>query len=222
MAINCFLFDCDGTLVKDEFQHLKAVDAVLMKHFNVHFKFDWHKYIVGTGSKHVIEFGLKRNGIEYNEELLATLLEEKERMFLDIIKSEGIELMPGAKEFLEESKERGIKLVVASGLYSYVLIELLKLANIHHFFDVIVGGENKRRKPHPDIFIEALKLCNIKAENAMVFEDSIAGIEAAKSIGTKTAALLSNPEFRCSDFKSDFCFKDFYDALSKLNIILNV
>lgn len=47
------------------------------------------------------------------------------------------------------------------------------------FDDFVFGSEVKRGKPYPDIFLKACEKLNIKPEEAIVLEDSEAGIQAA-------------------------------------------
>lgn len=60
-------------------------------------------------------------------------------------------------------------------------IEYLHLEN---FFSLIIAGEDvKRAKPNPEIYNTILYKLNLLPENAIVFEDSNIGIEAAKAAG---------------------------------------
>lgn len=61
------------------------------------------------------------------------------------------------------------------------------------------------RKPDPEVFLRAAQLLNTSAENAIVFEDSVAGIQAANiakmmSIGIGKKEILHEAKFIFKDF----------------------
>ena len=74
----------------------------------------------------------------------------------------------------------------------------IEIFNLKKWFDTskIVYDDGARLgKPHPDIYLEALKVMDLKAEETLVFEDSYSGITAANEakIG-KIIAINENPE----------------------------
>jgi HAD superfamily hydrolase (TIGR01509 family) len=61
------------------------------------------------------------------------------------------------------------------------------------YFDAMVNGnEVERKKPYPDIFLEAARRINTAPEYCWVVEDSIGGIQAARSAGMRCLALLTS------------------------------
>jgi len=62
----------------------------------------------------------------------------------------------------------------------------LKVCSISKYFDVIVTGEDvKRKKPYPDIYLEAVNKVQLNKEDCIVIEDSPLGMKAAKDAGLK-------------------------------------
>ena len=74
------------------------------------------------------------------------------------------------------------------------------------YFDAIVDGNDvSNAKPDPEVFLIAAQLLGIKPEDSIVFEDSVAGIQAANigkmtSIGIGEASILHEAKYIFPDF----------------------
>jgi len=92
----------------------------------------------------------------------------------------GVALKTGVKELLEYLKKNHYKIVLASSSIKERAMMVLKQHQIELYFDEMVfGTEVKNGKPHPDIFIKACQKAHVNAQEALVLEDSEAGIKAA-------------------------------------------
>ena len=75
-----------------------------------------------------------------------------------------------------------------------------------HYFDAIVDGNDvTNAKPDPEVFLQAANLLGVKPTNAIVFEDSVAGIQAANnanmiSVGIGEEAILHEAKYIFKDF----------------------
>ncbi len=95
---------------------------------------------------------------------------------------EGIPLKPYAKEILQKLKAKGYKTIVASSSIRERAEKILADNGILQYFDdLIFGYEVPRGKPYPDIFLGACKKLGVSPNDAVVLEDSDAGIDAAFS-----------------------------------------
>lgn len=95
---------------------------------------------------------------------------------------EGIPLKPYAKEILQKLKAKGYKTIVASSSIRERAEKILADNGILQYFDdLIFGYEVPRGKPYPDIFLGACKKLGVSPDDAVVLEDSDAGIDAAFS-----------------------------------------
>lgn len=98
----------------------------------------------------------------------------------------GIPVKKGLFEILDALKGKGYRLCVATSTSRRTATDQLMSAKIMPYFDDLVGGDDiKNGKPAPDIFLEAAARIGAKPEDCFVFEDSINGIKAAYSAGTK-------------------------------------
>ena len=89
-------------------------------------------------------------------------------------------LKKGAVELVKYCYDHGIKTVIASSSNKERIVEQVKPSGILNLFDEIVSGrEVARGKPYPDIFLKACKQVNVEVKDAVVLEDSEAGLKAA-------------------------------------------
>ncbi len=94
--------------------------------------------------------------------------------------------MPGVLDYLDNAQRMGLRLAVASSSpHSWVDTHLARLELVDRF-DVVICGDDVppgRTKPHPDVFLKALDAVSVKADEAIVFEDSPNGVKAARGAG---------------------------------------
>nr|WP_199562121.1 HAD-IA family hydrolase [Petrotoga sp. 9PW.55.5.1] len=116
------------------------------------------------------------------------------------------EILPGVENFLDTLRKKGIKLAVASASKNTrIILERLKL---NDFFDTVVDGNMvSKAKPDPEIFIKAAMILDIAPEEAVVFEDAVAGIAAAKKAGMKVVGvgnkeILKDADIVIPDFQN--------------------
>lgn len=90
----------------------------------------------------------------------------------------------GLDELLSFLQSQDIKIAVASSSASEVIHRFLTVSNTLAFIDLYVSGEEvPNGKPSPDIFLEVCTRLKVKPEEALVLEDSPAGIQAAYLAG---------------------------------------
>jgi putative hydrolase of the HAD superfamily len=101
-------------------------------------------------------------------------------------------LMPGVIDYLREAKQLGLKLAIASSSsHSWVDTHSQRLG-IFGFFDKIITSDEvgvERTKPNPDLFLLALDWLQVRANEAVVFEDSPNGVRAAHAAGIFVVAV---------------------------------
>lgn len=100
-------------------------------------------------------------------------------------------LVPGIRELLEQTPQW--PKAVGSNAEPANIEFVLDGANLRSYFQVIVDGHQVQRpKPYPDVYLRAAELLGIKPGNCVVFEDSPAGVEAARSAGTRVAGVQTH------------------------------
>ncbi|MBQ1225145.1 MAG: HAD family hydrolase [Alistipes sp.] len=95
-----------------------------------------------------------------------------------------IELFDGVTETLDTLKKAGVKIVIASNNVHPVLERQLANLGIRQYIDDIVAVEDVENvKPAPDIALEVLRRCNIKADEAIVVGDSTYDMDMGREAG---------------------------------------
>lgn len=124
---------------------------------------------------------------------LEKFIRDKEEYFakIDINKPK-----KGMFELLDYLKTTDIKLAIASGSNTEIVINNFTELNALDYFDAFVGGEKVNNgKPAPDIFLYAARELGVKPEECIVFEDSANGILAAVNAGMKTIGIPDVVQF---------------------------
>jgi beta-phosphoglucomutase family hydrolase len=179
------LFDLDGVITKTAIQHAKAWKQVFEQHG---IKFDevkdYDAYVDGKPREQGVRSLLASRHIPATDELVDDIASEKDRLFLELIKKEGVETYPGSVTYIEAARQRALKVAVVSS--SKHTTDVLKAAHLQNLFDAQVDGivaerDHLKGKPDPDTYLKAADELGTKAENAAVYEDALAGVEAGKA-----------------------------------------
>jgi putative hydrolase of the HAD superfamily len=95
-------------------------------------------------------------------------------------------ILPGVEDYIRQGKARGMKLAVASSSGHSWVDGHLKHRGLFHYFDAIICKEDVPNiKPYPDLFLAALDVLHVFADQAVIFEDSLHGVEAARRAGIR-------------------------------------
>ena len=116
----------------------------------------------------------------YGKDFPITEVWDDVHVSLDSRLQQNVPLKTGIIELLTFLKENGYKTIVATSSSRARADMILQVANIRHYFDdTICGDEVTCGKPNPEIFLTACKKLGVTTEEALVLEDSEAGITAA-------------------------------------------
>ncbi len=125
---------------------------------------------------------------EAEQEVLAT---QKNTWYMEMVNQmTPAEILPGAKEFLETCRAVGLK--IALGSASKNSMTILDKLNLTDMFDAVIDGNKvSKAKPDPEVFLAGAKALGVDPANCVVFEDAIAGVEAAIAGGMKVVGIGS-------------------------------
>jgi beta-phosphoglucomutase len=182
------IFDLDGVLVDTAVYHFMAWKR-LAKELNFDFTESDNERLKGVSRMRSLEILLELGHISASEEEKKLLAEKKNSWYMEMLQNLTEDhLLPGARSLLNYLKTNGYKIALGSASKNARFI-LMKLG-IQSFFDVIVDGNRVvNAKPDPEVFIKAADDLGLPYRQCVVFEDSLAGIEAAKSAGMKVVAV---------------------------------
>ncbi len=199
-----FIFDLDGVIVDTAKYHFLAWKK-LANSLDIDFTEEENEQLKGVSRVRSLEKILTWGKKKISQTQFHDLMHKKNEDYLEHIANmnEG-EILPDVPKILNlliESKQP-----IALGSASKNARAILDRVNLKEQFDAIVDGNDvSKAKPDPEVFINAAQLINIENKDCIVFEDSVAGIEAANvagmlSIGIGSKAILGHANYVFKDF----------------------
>lgn len=176
------IFDMDGLLFDTERLAFRAFKKS-MESAGYPFTLEVYKKFIGLGSKEEIDLLKEIYGDHLVLEPIFKLFKQE---FNKLLEKESIRIMPGVNELLNALDKGNIKRCIASSSSLAKIEQYLKVSNLTNRFDFYISGEEvSRGKPNPDIFLEACRRADVDLKNALVLEDSLNGLRAAKNASIK-------------------------------------
>jgi len=184
------IWDMDGVIADTGPYHLKGWQKVLQK-TGKHYTEEEYRRNTGRRSDSILRDIL---GEKATQEEIAKITQEKEDIFKQLI-SQNIRSYPGVIKLITSLKEHGFKMAIASSAPMGSIQLITRSLKIHNYFDIMLSGwDLTKSKPDPEIFLQAVEKLGVKAENAIVIEDAIAGVTASKRAGICCIAVTNtNP-----------------------------
>src|SRR5881409_1206629 len=152
-SFRAVIFDLDVVLADSE-PWWNEIDAKLLAQYGVKYRGEYHRNVLGVSYRLAVEFFKKAFGLSVStDELIQRRGEIATEFFAN-----RVGLFPSAKEVLQELQRMNLSLAVATSSVSASARPFLERHKLTSFFDVIVtGDEVERGKPHPDIYLLALR-----------------------------------------------------------------
>ena len=183
MDIKAVIFDMDGVIVNSEPEY-QRIELELMKRF--HIPYDESDLRRFTGVNSVLmwrEIKEKFPELEFTAE---EIYEHEARMMREHYRSDQLLTIKPALKLINHVFESGYKMAVASSSDRENVHHVLERLNIGQYFSAIVTNDDVTRcKPSPDIYFLAARLLGVEAREALVIEDSMAGVAAARAAGMR-------------------------------------
>jgi HAD superfamily hydrolase (TIGR01509 family) len=192
MAIRALLFDFDGLILDTETPEVEVWKAIYAESGFEYPKENWSQTIGGWG---VSTFDPANALHRLNPEALdAGALRARHRLrSAEVIARQPIQ--DGVMEYLAAAKRLQVMpVIVSSSERAWVEPHLDRLGLLTEFDKIICGDDVApgRTKPHPDLYLKALADLQLKANEAIVLEDSPHGVKAAREAGIFVLA-VPNP-----------------------------
>ena len=176
------IFDLDGVIVDTAKYHYLAWKRLANAHGFDFTEVD-NERLKGVSRTQSLEILLEIGGLACDQAAKLQMAAQKNEWYVDHIRHmDTSEILPGATEYLQWLRARGIKTALGSASQNAPLI--LERLGISALFDVIVDGNKvTKAKPDPEVFLRAAEELDIPPASCIVFEDAEAGVEAACRAG---------------------------------------
>ena len=204
MNKKAFIFDLDGVIVDTARYHFLAWKKIANE-LHIDFTLEHNELLKGVSRVRSLDIILEIGKVEASQEDKNKWLFQKNEEYLTyLVDMDQSELLPGVLSMLQYLKEKNQP--IALGSASKNARPILEKTRIRHYFDAIVDGNDvTNAKPDPEVFLIAAKLLDVNPENAIVFEDSVAGVQAA-NIGKMTSIGIGEESIL---YEAKYIFKDF-------------
>ncbi|WP_424002936.1 beta-phosphoglucomutase [Maribacter sp. IgM3_T14_3] len=210
-----FIFDLDGVIVDTAKYHYLAWRK-LANELGFEFTKEQNELFKGVSRKRCLEILLDIGNITATQDQFDTWMVEKNVDYLAYIeKMDSSEILPDVTRVLQYLKNKNIP--IALGSASKNARPILEKVDLLPYFDSIVDGNSvTKAKPDPEVFLIAADNLGVSANSCVVFEDAVAGIQAANaanmvSIGIGDAEILNEADYNFNDFTE--MSDDFLDSL---------
>ncbi len=199
-----FIFDLDGVIVDTAKYHYLAWKN-LAEELGIRFTEEDNENFKGVSRRRCLEILLEMGNIEVPDDQFEAWLKEKNDDYLGYIaQMDESEILPDVVKVLDYLRERNIPMALGSASKNArPILEKVKLIT---YFDTIVDGNAvTRAKPDPEVFMIAAVDLKVDPMHCVVFEDALAGIEAANragmtSVGIGDPKVLSEANYNFNDF----------------------
>jgi len=199
-----FIFDLDGVIVDTAKFHFLAWQKLAYK-IGIEFTEKENEQLKGVSRIKSLEKILSWGNKTLSDDEFQRLMDEKNQHYLSLVNQmTPDDILPGVKPFIDILKSKNHPIGLGSA--SKNARTILKSVDYLDEFDVIVDGTNvSKAKPDPEVFLQAAKLLNTPPELCFVFEDSIAGIQAANIGGMISIGIGDKNTLQ----EADYCFNNF-------------
>lgn len=200
------IFDLDGVIVDTAIYHFQAWRK-LAQSLGFDFTHEQNEQLKGISRVESLNLILKWGNVVLSEDEKLHWATQKNNWYLDLIeKMTPKEILPGVKNFLDFLKENEVPIILGSA--SKNAKSILNKVDLLHFFDVVIDGNSvTKSKPNPEVFLAGALKLNMEPEKCIVFEDAVAGIQAAKAAKMRAIGIGQKSIL----FEADEVFKSFVE-----------
>jgi beta-phosphoglucomutase len=182
------IWDMDGTMADTREAHWLAWKQILSEE-----KYDltWETFLKTFGQRNdaILRSLL---GASLPDAEVIRIGDAKEQVFRDVLKDNGVKLLPGSMQLIDQAKTHGWPQAIVSSAPRLNITTILEVINHPDTFNVLICAEDvSQGKPHPEGCIAAATKLGVSPVNCIVLEDAPAGLAAARNAGMACVGVLS-------------------------------
>jgi beta-phosphoglucomutase len=198
MTLKAILFDFNGIIINDENIHLELINEILLAENLSPLETDFRSLCLGRSDRACLTDILSLRGRLVSEAYLNKLIAKKAVLYQEKIQQiTPLPIYSELEDFLVEMTEEGLTIGLVSGALRSEIEFILEKTNLRQYFQIIVAGDDvTNSKPAPDSYLLAVKKIQqqeseleLIVANCLAIEDTIAGIQAAKSAGMQVVGV---------------------------------
>lgn len=184
--IKAVIFDMDGLMIDSERVTFECYQEIL-KDMNLTMDEEFYKTLLGKPLKGIYQ---RFYDVYGNDFPIEDVIKDVHALMAKRFETEGVPIKTGLKSLLEYLKENNYKTIVATSSNRDRVDTILSQAQITDYFDdSICGDEVTKGKPNPEVFLKSCQKLGVNVDEAIVLEDSEAGIQASYDAGIKVICI---------------------------------
>lgn len=178
--IQACIFDLDGVVVDTAKYHFKAWQR-LANELGINFTEKENERLKGVSRIRSLEIILQMGGKSLSPDEFSRMTNRKNQWYVDYISQmTPDEILPGVLTFFDQVKQHNIKTALGSASKNAPFI--IEKIGLDGFFDAVVDGTKvSTPKPDPEVFLKGAEELGVAPAKCVVFEDALAGVEAARN-----------------------------------------
>lgn len=184
--IKAIIFDMDGLMIDSERVTFECYQERL-KDMNLTMDEEFYKTLLGKPIKGIYQ---RFYDVYGNDFPIENVIQDVHQLMAERFETEGVPVKKGLVELLHYLKENNYKTIVATSSNRDRVDKILAQAKITEFFDdSICGDEVTKGKPNPEVFLKSCQKLGVNVDEAIVLEDSEAGIQASYDANIKVICI---------------------------------
>ncbi len=184
--IKAIIFDMDGLMIDSERVTFECYQERL-KDMNLTMDEEFYKTLLGKPIKGIYQ---RFYDVYGNDFPIENVIQDVHQLMAERFETEGVPVKKGLVELLHYLKDNNYKTIVATSSNRDRVDKILAQAKITKFFDdSICGDEVTKGKPNPEVFLKSCQKLGVNVDEAIVLEDSEAGIQASYDANIKVICI---------------------------------
>lgn len=184
--IKAIIFDMDGLMIDSERVTFECYQERL-KDMNLTMDEEFYKTLLGKPIKGIYQ---RFYDVYGNDFPIENVIQDVHQLMAERFETEGVPVKKGLVELLHYLKDNNYKTIVATSSNRDRVDKILAQAKITEFFDdSICGDEVTKGKPNSEVFLKSCQKLGVNVDEAIVLEDSEAGIQASYDANIKVICI---------------------------------
>lgn len=184
--IKAIIFDMDGLMIDSERVTFECYQERL-KDMNLTMDEEFYKTLLGKPIKGIYQ---RFYDVYGNDFPIQNVIQDVHQLMAERFETEGVPVKKGLVKLLHYLKDNNYKTIVATSSNRDRVDKILAQAKITEFFDdSICGDEVTKGKPNPEVFLKSCQKLGVNVDEAIVLEDSEAGIQASYDANIKVICI---------------------------------